>query len=35
MLKVVATAFEQIVTELNGAEPEQDTTMTIIKIVLK
>jgi hypothetical protein len=32
---VVATAFQQIMTELNGAEPEGNRIMAITKIVLK
>jgi hypothetical protein len=32
---VVATVFQQIMTELNGAEPEEDRVIAITKIVLK
>jgi hypothetical protein len=35
MFTAVATIFQQIVTELNGAESEEDKIMTITKIVLK
>jgi hypothetical protein len=35
MLKVAATALQQIITELNGAESEVNRIMTITKIVLK
>jgi hypothetical protein len=31
----VATIFQQIMTELNGAEPEEDRIVAITKIVLK
>jgi hypothetical protein len=35
MFKVVAKIFQQIITELNGAESEEDRIMDITKIVLK
>jgi hypothetical protein len=35
MLKVVTMIFHQIMTELNGAESEEDRVMAITKIVLK
>jgi hypothetical protein len=35
MFKVVATIFQQIMTELNGNESEEDRIMVIAKIVLK
>jgi N-acetylneuraminic acid mutarotase len=35
MLKVVAAVFQQIMTDLNGAESEEDRTLAIPKIVLK
>jgi hypothetical protein len=35
MFKVVATIFQQIMTELNGAKSEEDRIMAITKIVLK
>jgi hypothetical protein len=35
MLKVVATIFQQVMTELSGAEAEEDRIMAITKIVLK
>jgi hypothetical protein len=35
MFKVVATVFQQIMTELNGAESEEDRIVAITKIVLK
>jgi hypothetical protein len=35
MFTVVATTFQQIMTELCGAESEEDRTMAITKIVLK
>jgi hypothetical protein len=35
MLKVVATVFQQIMTQLNRAESEQDRRVAITKIVLK
>jgi hypothetical protein len=35
MFKVVATIFQQIMTELNGAESEEGRIMAITKIVLK
>jgi hypothetical protein len=35
MFTVVATIFQQLVTELNGAESEEDRIMAITKIVLK
>jgi hypothetical protein len=35
MFKVVATVFQQIMTELNGAESEEDRMVAIRKIVLK
>jgi hypothetical protein len=34
MLKEVATVFQQIMTELNGAESKDDRTMSITKLVL-
>jgi hypothetical protein len=34
-LKVVGTVFQQFVTELNGAESEEDRIMAMTKIVLK
>jgi hypothetical protein len=35
MSKVVAAIFQQIMTELNGAESEEDRIMVIRKIMLK
>jgi hypothetical protein len=35
MFEVVATAFQQIMTELNTAESEEDRIVAITKIVLK
>jgi hypothetical protein len=35
MFTAVATAFQQIMTELNGTETEEATIMAITKIVLK
>jgi hypothetical protein len=35
MLKVIKTVFQQIVTELNGAESEEDRIVAITKIILK
>jgi hypothetical protein len=35
MFKVVATIFQPIMTELSGAESEEDRIMAITKIVLK
>jgi hypothetical protein len=35
MLTEVATIFQQIMTELNGAKSEEDRIMAITKIVLK
>jgi hypothetical protein len=35
MFKVVTTIFQQITTELNGAESEEDRIIAITKIVLK
>jgi hypothetical protein len=35
MFKVVATVFQQITTELNGAESKEDRIVAIINIVLK
>jgi uncharacterized tellurite resistance protein B-like protein len=35
MFKVVTNVFQLIMTELNGAEPEDDRIMAITKIVLK
>jgi uncharacterized tellurite resistance protein B-like protein len=35
MFTVIATIFQQIMTELNGAESEEDRIMAITKIVLK
>jgi hypothetical protein len=35
IFKVVATIFQQIATELNGAEAEEDKITAVIKIVLK
>jgi hypothetical protein len=35
MYRVVSTVFLQVMTELNGAESEQDRIMAITKIVLK
>jgi hypothetical protein len=35
MFKVVATAFQQNLTELNGTELEEDRTVVITKISLK
>jgi hypothetical protein len=35
MFKAVATAFQQIMTELNGAESEEVRIMAITKVVLK
>jgi hypothetical protein len=35
MSTIVATAFQQIMTELNGAESEEDRIMAITKVVLK
>ncbi|XP_033608254.1 uncharacterized protein LOC117282488 [Cryptotermes secundus] len=35
MFKVVATIFQQIMIELNGAESEEDGIMAILKFVLK
>jgi hypothetical protein len=35
MYKVVATIFQEIMTELNGAESEEGRTMATTKIVLK
>jgi hypothetical protein len=35
MFKVVAAIFQLIMTELNGAESEEDRIMVITKIVLK
>jgi hypothetical protein len=34
MLKVVATIFQQIMTELSGAESEDDRIMATTKIVV-
>jgi hypothetical protein len=33
--KVVATVFQQVMTELNGAESEEERIVAITKIVLK
>jgi uncharacterized tellurite resistance protein B-like protein len=35
MFKVVTTVFRQIMTELNGAESEDDRIMAITKILLQ
>jgi hypothetical protein len=35
MFNAVATVFQQIVTELNEAEPEENRIVAITKIVLK
>jgi uncharacterized tellurite resistance protein B-like protein len=35
MFKVVAMVFQQIMTELNGAESEEDRIVAIAKIVSK
>jgi hypothetical protein len=35
MFTLFATIFQQIMTDLNGAESEEDRIMTITKIVLK
>jgi spore coat protein CotF len=35
MFKAVTAVFQQIMTELNEAEPEEDRIMAITKIVLK
>jgi hypothetical protein len=35
MFKVVATMFQQVMTELSGAKSEEDRIMVITKIVLK
>jgi hypothetical protein len=35
MFKVVATAFQHVMTELNGAESEEDRIVAMTKIVLK
>jgi hypothetical protein len=35
MFKVVATVFQHTMTELSGAEPQEDRIMAITKIVLK
>jgi hypothetical protein len=35
MFKVGATIFQHIMTELTGAESEEDRVMTVTKIVLK
>jgi hypothetical protein len=35
MFTVVATAFQQIMTEFNGAESEEDRIVAVTKIVLK
>jgi hypothetical protein len=35
MFTVVATIFQHIMTELNGAESEEDRIMTITKTVLR
>jgi hypothetical protein len=35
MSTAVATIFQQIMTELNGVEPEEDRIMAITKISLK
>jgi hypothetical protein len=35
MFTVVATIFQQIMTALNGAKPEEDRIMAITKSVLK
>jgi hypothetical protein len=34
MFKVVATVFQQIMTELNGAESEENGIVAVTKIVL-
>jgi hypothetical protein len=35
MFTAVTTIIQQIMTELNGAEPEEDRIMVITRIVLK
>jgi hypothetical protein len=35
MFTVVATIFQQIVTQLNGAGSEEDRIMAVIRIALK
>jgi uncharacterized tellurite resistance protein B-like protein len=35
MFKIVATVLQQIVTELNGAESQEDRIVAITKIVLR
>jgi hypothetical protein len=35
MFTVVATILQQIMTELSGAESEEDRTVVITKVVLK
>jgi hypothetical protein len=35
MFTIVATAFQQIMTKLNGAESEKEKIMAITKTVLK
>jgi hypothetical protein len=35
MFKVVATVFQQIMTDLNGAELEEDRIVAITKAILK
>jgi hypothetical protein len=35
MFKIVATVFQHIMTELNGAESEEDRIVAITKIVSK
>jgi uncharacterized tellurite resistance protein B-like protein len=35
MFKAAATIFQQIMTELNGAESEEDRIVAITKIVLQ
>jgi hypothetical protein len=35
MFEVVAATFQHIMTELSGAEPEEDRIMAITEIVLK